>query len=732
MEQGKFGSLVGDFWGGLAAMLVAMPSAIAFGVTVYSPLGSSYAAQGALAGIVGTTVLGIIAPALGGTNRLITSPSAPAAAVLAALAINLSHQGLTADRAVLFITLVGLICGLLQVTFGAVRLGLLIKYMPYPVTSGYMSGVGLVILVSQVPKLLGVPKGISFWGGLTSPAVWNEKALLVGAVTIGVMVVARRLTKAVPPAILALLAGTLTYLAFGLRDRSLFTLAGNKMVVGPLGASGSLLSGMAERSHAMGALHLSELLALIIPALTLAVLLSIDTLKTSVVLDAITRTRHNSNRELIGQGLGNLGASLAGGIPGSGGMGVTLINMASGAQTRLSGLIEGVLALIAFVFLRNQIAWIPIAALAGILIVVGCRMFDLHSLSLLRSRSTLLDFAVILSVVVLAQAMSLIVASAVGIGLAILLFIREQVGGSVVRRKTLGNQMFSRRVRLPEERSVLERCGDRTVIIELQGSLFFGTADQLLAAVEPETSKRTYVVLDMRRVLGVDVTAARVLEQIEDMLAQRKGFLLFSHFAQRVPSGRDLEHYFNLMGIVRPELPARIFETRDEALEWIEDRILREELALLPPETLLDLREMSLFVGRKEETFAALEACMETRSYKAGDKIFSRGDVGDELFLIRRGDVRILLPVTEKLNYHAATFSRGDFFGEVAFLDASPRTADAVAQTDTALYALSRRRFDDLANEHKRMAIQLLDAVAKSLAIRLRHADKELRAYQEG
>ncbi|HKO05648.1 MAG TPA: SulP family inorganic anion transporter [Candidatus Acidoferrales bacterium] len=723
---------MGDFWGGLAAMLVAMPSAIAFGVTVYSPLGSSYAAQGALAGIVGTTVLGIIAPALGGTNRLITSPSAPAAAVLAALAINLSHQGLTADRAVLFITLVGLICGLLQVTFGAVRLGLLIKYMPYPVTSGYMSGVGLVILVSQVPKLLGVPKGISFWGGLTSPAVWNEKALLVGAVTIGVMVVARRLTKAVPPAILALLAGTLTYLAFGLRDRSLFTLAGNKMVVGPLGASGSLLSGMAERSHAMGALHLSELLALIIPALTLAVLLSIDTLKTSVVLDAITRTRHNSNRELIGQGLGNLGASLAGGIPGSGGMGVTLINMASGAQTRLSGLIEGVLALIAFVFLRNQIAWIPIAALAGILIVVGCRMFDLHSLSLLRSRSTLLDFAVILSVVVLAQAMSLIVASAVGIGLAILLFIREQVGGSVVRRKTLGNQMFSRRVRLPEERSVLERCGDRTVIIELQGSLFFGTADQLLAAVEPETSKRTYVVLDMRRVLGVDVTAARVLEQIEDMLAQRKGFLLFSHFAQRVPSGRDLEHYFNLMGIVRPELPARIFETRDEALEWIEDRILREELALLPPETLLDLREMSLFVGRKEETFAALEACMETRSYKAGDKIFSRGDVGDELFLIRRGDVRILLPVTEKLNYHAATFSRGDFFGEVAFLDASPRTADAVAQTDTALYALSRRRFDDLANEHKRMAIQLLDAVAKSLAIRLRHADKELRAYQEG
>jgi SulP family sulfate permease len=123
---------------------------------------------------------------------------------------------------------------------------------------------------------------------------------------------------------------------------------------------------------------------------------------------------------------------------------------------------------------------------------------------------------------------------------------------------------------------------------------------------------------------------------------------------------------------------------------------------------------------------------METRSHKAGEKIFARGDTGDELFLIRRGSVRIELPVTGKLAYHLATFGRGDFLGEMAFLDRQPRSADAIAFTDTDLFVLSRARFDTLATEHKKLAIQLLEGLARTLAIRLRRADKELRALQEG
>ena len=153
----------GDFWGGLAAMLVALPSAIAFGVTIYSPLGASYAAQGALAGILGVVALGLVSPAMGGTNRLITAPCAPEAAVLSAFAIEFMHGGGKIETALLMISLLGLLAGLLQIFFGTVRLGQLIKYMPYPVVSGYLSGVGLIIIGSQVPIFLGTPKGTHLW-----------------------------------------------------------------------------------------------------------------------------------------------------------------------------------------------------------------------------------------------------------------------------------------------------------------------------------------------------------------------------------------------------------------------------------------------------------------------------------------------------------------------------------------------------------------------------------------
>ena len=726
------GNYLGEFWGGLAAMLVALPSAIAFGVTVLSPLGPEYAAQGALAGVLGTIVLGVIAPAFGGTNRLITSPSAPAAAVMAAYSVELARGGIAPGSALLLLTLIGLFCGVLQFVFGVARFGHLIKYMPYPVVSGFMTGVGLVIIVGQVPKFLGVPRGTSLWSSMTTVSAWNGKGVIVGIVTVAVMLSAPKLTRAVPAAILGLLAGGLAYLVLGASHPAMFQLAGNSLVIGPLSAGKGFLASLSAQIHAIRTLHSGMLRDVLNPALTLAVLLSIDTLKTSVILDALTRTRHDSNRELVGQGLANIGTALIGGIPGSGQTGATLVNMSSGGQTRLSGVLEGVFSLIVYLLLGNVIAWLPVAALAGILIVVGVRMCDRDSLNLLRSRSTLLDFGVIVVVVVVAQSVSLIAASAVGVGLAVLLFLRELIGGSVVRSRMLGSEVFSRRIRLPEEIATLERYGDRTVIFELQGSLFFGTADQLLAALEPDLKVRTYVVLDMRRVQSVDVTAARVLEQIEDILTERHAHLFLCHFTSKVPSGQDLERYFKRVGLVRPESTARIFETRDDALLWIEDRILAEELPPQPPEALLELREMALFAGRKPETIAALEACMEQLSFKAGETIFERKDEGEKLLLIRRGVVRIEIEVGDKLHYHVSTFGRGDFVGEISFLDRKPRSARAVALTDTDVYVLSRDSFEKLAEEHKRIAMQLLEAVASALATRLRRANKQLRALQEG
>ena len=729
MKIEKPGNLAGDLWGGLAAMLVALPSAIAFGVTIFLPLGATYAAQGAIAGILGVTALGLVAGAFGGTNRLITAPCAPAAAVLSALAIQWSQNGITAESAVLLLSLMGLICGLLQVGFGAVGLGRLIKYVPYPVVSGYLSGVGLIIIISQVPKFLGLPKQVAFWEGLASPSLWQWQGVAVGAVTVAVMVTAPMLTKAVPAAILGLASGVIAYFGLALADPALLTLPGNALVVGPLGGSGvSFGDAIAGRWKAIGDLDVAELGRLLVPAATLAVLLSIDTLKTCVVLDALTRSRHNSNRELVGQGLGNLASAFIGGVPGAGQMGATLVNMSSGAQTRLSGLIEGVLALIAFLILGTFIAWVPIPALAGILIVIGFRMFDRASLHLLKSRATILDFAVIVTVVVVALTVSLIAASGAGIALAIVLFIREQIRGSIVRSKAYGNQMFSKRVRLPDEMAILEKRGDHTAIFELQGSLFFGTTDQLYTTVEPELKTRTYIILDMRRVQSVDLTAVHMLEQIEGMLAERGAFLIFSHLPENVPSGQDMRQYFDQVGLVKSESHIQTFSELDEALEWVEERLIEEEHLERMLEKPLELREIDVFLGRKESTLAALESCMDKRSYKAGEKIFAQGDAGDEMFLIRRGAVRIVLSLSEKQSHHLATFGRGDFFGEMAFLDPAPRSADALAFTDTDLFVLSRTRFDTLAEEHKKLAMGLVLSVSRVLSIRLRYANAELRA----
>ena len=724
-------TLAGDAWGGLAAMLVAFPSAIAFGVTIYSPLGGSYAAYGALAGILGATALGLVSPTLGGTNRLITAPCAPAAAVLSALAGELLAKGTPAPAALLMLTVIGLLTGLIQLLFGVARIGRLIKYMPFPVVSGYLSGVGLTIIFSQVPKLLGAPKGQDIWSAIVAPGGWQWQAMIVGAVTIAVTALSSRWTQLVPAAILGLGAGVASYFGVALVDHNLMTTAHNALVIGPLGGTGDgFLAALGTRWASLGQLKFADIVAVGVPALTLSVLLSIDTLKTCVVLDTLTRSRHDSNRELIGQGLGNLASSAIGGVPGAGQMGATLVNINSGAVTRRSGVIEGALSLVAFLALGALIAWVPVAALAGILIVVGVKMIDRHSLAYVRSRATVLDFLVIVAVVITALTVSLIAASGVGIALAILLFIREQLGGQVVRRHATGAQQYSRRVRLPAERAILQAAGERTVVVELQGSLFFGTADQLYSALEPEIKVRQYVILDMRRVQGVDATAAHVLQQVKDMLEERGAMLLFSKLPRALPTGQDVERYLAEMELIAAD-GSGVFDEAESALEWIEDRVLAEAHASRPDERPLELREIDLFAGRHDDTLADLAARLGTRTCKTGEKIFARGDGGEELFLIRRGLVRILFTLKSHEEHHVSTFGRGDFFGEMAFLDGGKRSADAVALTDVDLYVLARKDFDALALDHKKMAGQLLHGLARVLALRLRDTNHELRALQE-
>ncbi|MDX9822140.1 MAG: SulP family inorganic anion transporter, partial [Syntrophales bacterium] len=192
-------SIAGDIWGGFAAMLVALPASIAFGIAVYAVLGPQYIAVGSIAGILGAVALGIVAPILGGSPRLISAPCAPAAAIMGALAAELIKSGgLSPAQAVVFLMLVGLCAGLLEILYGALGGGRFIKYIPYPVVSGYLSGVGALIILSQLPKVLGLPRGMSLWEGILSPLSWQFPGIFIALATIAGVLLAPRILKSVP------------------------------------------------------------------------------------------------------------------------------------------------------------------------------------------------------------------------------------------------------------------------------------------------------------------------------------------------------------------------------------------------------------------------------------------------------------------------------------------------------------------------------------------------------
>ena len=722
----------GDLWGGLAAMLVALPSSIAFGVLVYSAMGPEQAGAGALAGIVGAAALGIIAPLVGGNGGFITAPCAPAAAILSALAAGFAATGTMApDRIIALLGLTALLSALFQLAFGIARVGRLIKFIPYQVVNGYLSGVAVIIALGQLPKLLGLPKGTPLLHGLVTPDLWRWQGIAVGIVTILGVLIAPRLTTKVPAAIIGLTVGIASYFALAFVDGSMLVLAGNKLVIGPITTSGSFVGVLGARASSLLHIGPSDVALVFSSALTLAVLLSIDTLKTGVVLDTLVRHRHNSNRELIGQGTANLASFFVGGMAGAGTMGATLVNVTSGGRTRWSGIAEGVFVLLAFLVLGSLIAWVPIGALAGILLVVAFRMFDRGAFRLVLNPSTRVDFAVILTVVAVAQ-VELIAASATGIFLAILLFIRDQARSSVIVNKRDLRNVHAKRRRLFAESEILNAHGEEAVVVQLHGNLFFGTTDKLFSEIEPDLMQRRFVLFDMRRVTSMDFTAAHLFEQMKARVTDSGGELLFSSMPSGLARSGDIEGYLAQLGLVRGGKGIRLFETRDSALEWIEDRILEAHGWTEADEgAALDLGDIEIFSAFSAEAIAELSGAMGTRSVLAGETICRQGDAGDELFLLRSGRVSALLPLETGKKHHVATFCRGDFFGEMAFIDQEPRSADVEAVTVTELFLLSRARFDAVAARHPSLAGTVFERLAVAISKRLRSADTELRVLEE-
>jgi len=450
-----------------------------------------------------------------------------------------------------------------------------------------------------------------------------------------------------------------------------------------------------------------------------------------LLADALTQRRHDSDRELRAQGFGNLAAGLVGGAPGSGVSGATLVNLATGGTTRRTGALAGALALLALVLLARVIAWVPVAALAGVLVVVAFRMFDWESLRLWLHPATILDAAVVWGVIGAAAATNLMVAAGVGVGLSILLFLRDQIRGSVVARRGLGDQRRSKTRRRTREAAVLAGHGAEVAVFELQGNLFFGTTDQLLAELEPHLGGEQLVVLDLRRVRSVDLTAARMLVQAETRLAAHGGELILSGVGASAEPERldELLHQVGLLGSGRH---VHAFDDLDDALAWAEDQLLARHLVDARPERALGLAEMEILKGLPPAGLAALERVVEPRAYQAGQALFRGGDEGHELFFVRRGRIRISSPLARGGTVHVATLCRGDFLGDMAFLDGRPRSADATALTEAEVFVLARAALDGVAATEPRLAARFFEELGRGLAARLRAADQEIRGLAEG
>lgn len=482
---------VGDLTGGLMAAIVALPLCLAFGVA---------SELGAAAGLYGAIACGILAALLGGTPGQCSGPTGPMTVVAAAVfSANSGRPDL-----VFAATIFG---GMLQMLMGYAKAGQLIGYMPYPVISGFMTGIGAIIVCIEIGPLFGLSASGNVTEALSSLLTLhlsvNDKAALLSALTLAVIYLLPFLSKRLPASLIALIAATFVSHAL-------------QMDVPKIGDIPSTLPLPKLPGVTLNDMHL-----VIQNGLTLAFLGSIDSLLTSVVLDRVTGRRHDSNRELIGQGVGNMAAGLIGGLPGAGATMRSMVNVKSGGRTELSGAFHGVVLLLVLIFFSKVAAEIPLAALAAILLSVGLSIMDWRVIRALR-KTPKADAFVMLTVLVLTMFVDLIVAVLVGVALASVLFVKQLSDARVSSISDLET--------LEELREVTEHIPEAvrksTYSYVLNGPLFFGEAKNLTEAVDKLPGAK-YVILSLANVPLVDQTGAFALESAMEKWEARGIKVLF-------------------------------------------------------------------------------------------------------------------------------------------------------------------------------------------------------------
>ncbi|GCE64260.1 SulP family inorganic anion transporter [cyanobiont of Ornithocercus magnificus] len=480
----------GDLFGGLTAAVVALPMALAFGVA---------SGAGAAAGLWGAVIIGLVAALFGGTPTLISEPTGPMTVVFTSVIVSLNATAGDQETALALAFSVVILAGLFQILFGVCRLGRYVTMMPYTVISGFMSGIGIILVLLQLAPFFGqsVPAG-GVVGTLTSlPNLLTGVQpfeLLLALTTVAILwLMPGSWRRYCPPQLLALVLGTLLSLTF-LGDADLRRI-------------GPIPSGFPEFRWPI--FSLNQLQVMVLDAAVLGMLGCIDALLTSVVSDSITRTEHRSDKELVGQGLGNVISGLFGGLPGAGATMGTVVNIQAGGRSALSGIIRALILMLVVLLAAPLAAQIPLAVLAGIALKVGVDIIDwsflqrAHHLSL---KATLITYGVILLTVLV----DLITAVGIGVFVANILTIDRMSALQSRRVKTISTTDDD--VDLSgEEQQLLDEAGGRVLLFQLAGPMIFGVA-KTISREHNAIGSCEVVIFDLTEVSHLGVTASLALE----------------------------------------------------------------------------------------------------------------------------------------------------------------------------------------------------------------------------
>jgi SulP family sulfate permease len=485
-----FNNIKGDIFGGLTAAVVALPLALAFGVS---------SGAGPIAGLYGAIFVGFFAAIFGGTPSQVSGPTGPMTVVMAA--IFTEYVALDPVQGPMLAFTIVMMGGLFQILFGVLRIGTYINYVPQPVISGFMSGIGVIIIILQLGPLLGHSALggplVSLQGIPGAIANVNVAALGLGLLTIFlVYFTPAKITRFLPAPLVALVVGTLLLL-FAIPDDLGVTILGDI----PTGLP----------SPQMPTITTELLPGMIKSALMLALLGTIDSLLTSLVADNITRSHHKSDRELIGQGIGNTIAGLFGGLPGAGATMRTMINVRAGGQTPISGALHAVVLLSIVLGLGSVASYIPHVVLAGILIKVGTDIIDWDYLKRAH-QSSRPGVAMMLLVLSMTVFVDLIIAVGAGMMMACLLFLKRQsdlqlASINIIREVDEEAKMSD------EESALLNASNGHLLLFHLGGPVSFGAAKSMVRLVAYQPDYKV-MVLDLCDVPAMDYTASKAIEDI--------------------------------------------------------------------------------------------------------------------------------------------------------------------------------------------------------------------------